>query len=53
MKNNRLYQSIFVNFYSSTEWNTLSQKDKDKIGVKVENDGEFWSVSFYFATALN
>lgn len=38
----------------STEWKTLSQKDKDKIGVKVENDGEFW-MSFddfcnYFTT---
>ena len=34
--------------YSSTEWNTLSKKDKDKIGVKVENDGEFWCVHSLF-----
>lgn len=26
----------------SEEWNKLTKKDKEKIGVKVENDGEFW-----------
>ncbi|VDK20452.1 unnamed protein product [Anisakis simplex] len=28
----------------SPEWKSISQQDKDKLGLKIEHDGEFWFV---------
>lgn len=27
---------------SSEEWKNVPDKEKDKLGIKVEDDGEFW-----------
>jgi imidazoleglycerol phosphate synthase glutamine amidotransferase subunit HisH len=28
----------------SEEWNKVPKKERDKLGLKVEDDGEFWLV---------
>ena len=31
-----------LSFFRSSEWNKVSKKERDKLGITVENDGEFW-----------
>ena len=35
---------VFVCVYacSSDEWQKISKKEREKLGIKVEDDGEFW-----------
>ena len=38
---------IMIVYYficSSEEWNKVPKKERDKLGLKVEDDGEFWLV---------
>jgi hypothetical protein len=52
MVGNLIFQegSMPANFFSrmfccsSEEWKKVPQKEKDKLGLKVDDDGEFWSV---------
>ena len=30
---------------SSEEWKKVPHKEREKLGLKVEDDGEFWSVN--------
>lgn len=29
-------------FYSSEEWKKVSKSEREKLGVTVQDDGEFW-----------
>lgn len=33
--------SVFF-FHSSEEWNKVSKSEREKLGVTVQDDGEFW-----------
>ena len=30
--------------HRSEEWNKVPKKERDKLGLKIEDDGEFWLV---------
>lgn len=33
---------VYLHFCRSTEFNELSEEDRKKVGLVIENDGEFW-----------
>lgn len=33
-----------LGFFSSSEWNMLTEADRQKHGITFDDDGEFWSV---------
>ena len=39
-----MYVYMYVCDFSfrSDEWTKISKKDREKLGIKVEDDGEFW-----------
>ena len=36
-----LFQSLSLH-YSSAEWKNLDDSQREKLGIKAEDDGEFW-----------
>ena len=38
-----LFHSVSLNF-SSAEWKNLDDSQREKLGIKAEDDGEFWYI---------
>ena len=38
---------IMMLLYRSSEWKSMSDEEKESLGMNFEHDGEFWSVYLY------
>ena len=47
MKTTIFCKKWFCIVFRAPEWNAITQHEWDKIGLKFENEGEFWWVENY------